>query len=188
MLGRLRRVFLSSSRDMTEWAGVAIGHIRDFAARHGVSDLSILDYRDIDPADLDHSATWQDSIGAPSRMETVLTLVLLGERLGRPLPPTFRLKEDIHERLQRAGHDWVHVAGVSAGLPQADQVPLTGVLFEFFDAFLPRADGSQPNSLRVIFKGTDTGDGEPDFGNGDFRMQIETAAITPQEKRALRKE
>ena len=181
-------IFVSSSRDMAEWAAFATAHIRDFAARHGLTDLHIFDYRDIDPAALDHSATWQDNLLAPSQMDAALTLVLLGERIGTPLPPTFRLKEDISERLRSAGFDWVQVPGTIASSLLPGQVPLTGVLFEFFDAFLPRADGSRSGSLRVIFKGKPDATGEPDFGNGDFRLQIESSLDSPQRKRQLRKE
>lgn len=183
-----RTVFISSSRDMTEWAALGAATVRDFAERHGLADLHIVDYRDIDPAALDHGLTWQDSVGAPSRMETVLTLVLLGERVGTPLPATFRLKHDIHARLQAAGHDWVHVAGMTPGELRPDQVPLTGVLFEYFDAFLPRRDGSEPGPLRVVLKGVADDGAEPDFGNGEFRAQIEVMAETAQRKRQLRKE
>ena len=92
----------------------------DFGTRHGLSDLAILDYRDIDPADVDHAISWQDNVGAPSGMDTALTVVLLGERLGTPLPATFLLKHDIHARLQRDGHNWVHVAAS----PQAPFYPI----------------------------------------------------------------
>jgi len=44
-----RIVFVSSSRDMADWAAHTIAHVRDFAQRHGLSDLEVLDYRDIDP-------------------------------------------------------------------------------------------------------------------------------------------
>jgi len=181
-------VFVSSSRDMAEWAALAVSKVREFAVDHGLTDLQPFDYRDIDPADVNHSTTWQDNVGAPSRIGSALTLVLLGERLGTPLPDTFMLKRDIYERLQSGGYDWVHVAGMEPLPLRPDQVPLTGVLFEFFDAFLPRADGSNPGPLRVIFKGTMETAGEPDFGNGDFRAHIEASPENAQRKRQLRKE
>jgi hypothetical protein len=188
MLSGSQIIFVSSSRDMAEWASLTSAHVRDFARRHGLPNLETLDHRDIDPADLNHAATWQEGVGAPSQAEVVLTIVLLGERVGTPLPDSFGLKQDIYRRLARSGYDWVHVAGMSPHALQPDQVPLTGVLFEFFDAFLPR-EGSTPSApLRVIFKGTQKGLAEPNFGNGDFHAKIESAPISPQEKRHLRKE
>jgi hypothetical protein len=184
-----RTVFISSSRDMTHWAALAIAHVRRFAVRHGLTDLDVLDYRDIDPAEIDHVESWQDSVGAPSRRtDTALTLVLFGERIGTPLPSSFRLKQDIHARLRRDGHDWVHVAGLSESPIGHGQVPLTGTLFEYFDACLDRADGSRPGPLRVVFKGTFDGAGEPNFGNGEFRAQIEASDVTNRHKRQLRRE
>lgn len=182
MLDMAQTVFISSSRDMAEWAALATEQIKDFADRNGVADLQPLDYRDIDPARLDHAGTWQDSIGSPSGLGATLTLILLGERLGTPLPPDFALRHDIFERLSKARYDWVHVAGASPGLLQPDQVPLSGVLFEFFDAFLPRVGGLQPGPLRVIFKGTWDGADEPDFGNGEFRQQIDCSGGSVQQK------
>lgn len=167
---------------------MAIAHVRDFGARFGITDLDVFDFRDIDPSDADHAASWQDNVGAPSRIDPVLTIILLGERLGTPLPATFRLKSDIAQRLRREGCDWVHVAGISQPPLQPDQVPLTGVVFEYFDAFLNRADGSQPGPLRVIFKGANDQSGEPNFGNGEFRALLEAAVDTPQRKRQMRKE
>lgn len=181
-------VFVSSSRDMAEWAALTSAHVRDFGRRHGLPNLEALDYRDIDPANLDHATTWQDGVGSPSRAEVALTVVLFGERVGTPLPASFGLKEDIYSRLVRAGYDWVHVTGMSPHPLQPEEVPLTGVLFEFFDVFLPSEDGVPSAPLRVIFKGTADVLGEPDFGNGDFRAKIESAPIAPQEKRQLRKE
>ncbi|MBF0564303.1 MAG: hypothetical protein HQK89_03585 [Nitrospirae bacterium] len=181
-------VFVSSSWDMADWAALTVAYVRDFSARHGLSELEVNDYRDIDPSDVNHAATWQDNVGAPSRMNTALTIVLLGERLGTPLPADFKLKEDIYGRLKRDGHDWVHVAGMSPEPMQPGQAPLTGVLFEYFDAFLSRADGSQPSPLRVMIKGKWDGKEEPDFGNGEFRSEIEAGNETAQRKRGLRKE
>ena len=183
-----RIIFVSSSRDMADWAALTITQARDFADRNGIPDLYVLDYRDIDPADIDHAVTWQENVGAPSRMDTALTVVLLGERVGTPLPATFRLKQDIRERLLRAGYDWVHVEGLSPDPIRPDQVPLTGMMFEFFDAFLPRINGTNPSPLRVMFKGTYNGVGEPDFGNGEFRRQLETTADPPEKKRRARKD
>jgi hypothetical protein len=188
MLSDPQIVFISSSRDMAEWASLTSAHVQAFARRNGLPNLKILDYRDTHPASLDHAASWQDGVGTPSQAEVVLTIVLLGERLGTPLPASFRLKQDIHRRLLRAGYDWVHVAGMSQHPLEPDHVPLTGVLFEFFDAFLPRENGTPSAPLRVIFKGTASGNSEPNFGNGDFRAKIESAPISPQEKRQLRKE
>jgi ankyrin repeat protein len=188
MHSRSQIVFISSSRDMAEWSSLTSAHVQNFARRHGLSNLETLDYRDIDPADIDHAATWQESVGAPSQAEVVLAIVLLGERLGTPLPASFRLKQDIHRRLVRAGYDWVHVAGTSPHPLQPAEVPLTGVLFEFFDAFLPREDGTPSAPLRVIFKARPNGLDEPNFGNGDLRAKIESLPIPPHEKRQLRNE
>jgi hypothetical protein len=101
MLDMAQTVFISSSRDMAEWAALAMEQIKDFADRNGLADLQPLDYRDIDPARLDHAGTWQDSIGSPSRLGATLTLILLGERLGTPLPPDFALRHDIFERRRK---------------------------------------------------------------------------------------
>ena len=176
-------VFVSSSRDMAEWAALATEYLKEFCARHGVPDVRPLDYRDIDPAHLDHSNTWQDSVGSPSSSDSVLTVVFFGERIGTPLPPDFGLRFEIFERLLKAGIDWVHIPGCSTAPLQSNQVPLTGVLFEFFDAFLPLADGSPPCPLRVIFKGEWDGLDDPEFGNGEFREQIEQNNATVQQKR-----
>ncbi len=184
----LRAVFISSSRDMTGWAALTITQIRDFAERHGLTDINVVDYRDIDPANIDHATTWQDSVGAPSRLDTALTIMLIGERIGTPLPATFRLKQDIFDRLQRDGYHWIHVNGLSPDPIRSDQVPLTGTLFEYFDAFLPRADGSHGSPLRVMLKGSYDDFGEPDFGNGEYRLEIEASGENAGRKRQLRKE
>jgi hypothetical protein len=61
----------------------------------GLVDLDVLDYRDADPAEVDHGASWQDNVGAPSALGAALTIILIGERLGTPLPETFRLRDSI---------------------------------------------------------------------------------------------
>src|SRR5215472_1384837 len=105
-------IFISSSRDMTGWAALTAECVRDFAGRYGLSELRVLDYRDIDPADVNHVASWQDNIGSPSELGVALTIVLFGERVGTPLPSDFRPRQQISEKLRRAGHDWIWVPGV----------------------------------------------------------------------------
>jgi hypothetical protein len=41
--------------------------------------------------------------------------------------------------------------------------------------------------MRVIFKGTDDGSGEPNFGNGAWRAAIEHGPGSPKAKRQMRK-
>lgn len=171
---------------MTGWAALAAAQVRDFATRHGLHDLGVFDFRDIDPAQVDHAPSWQEHIDSPSTRSAALTLVLLGERVGTPLAKSFAGGADIARRLQRRGIDWVHVAGVHDGDPPPEKVPLTGTLYEYFDAFLGRTDGG--GAMRVVFKGREHRDGEPDFGNGEYRAHLDQTDDSPRRKRELRKD
>lgn len=173
-------VFISYSRDMVEWAYEAQMAIEAFDP-----DLSALNYRDIDPATINSGEAWQDLIKAPSQCGAALTIVLFGERVGLPLPVTFRQRADIAERLKRHDFDWIYVPGVDE--PKEGQVPLTGVLFELFDILIARKERKNAGELLVVFRGTYSERSGANFGSGAWEREILRGARTRSsaEKKAL---
>jgi hypothetical protein len=176
-------VFISASRDMASEAARVGLDLRGFANELGLDHIRSVDYRDIDPASLDHGRPWQDHIGQSSAPGIDLVFVLFGERVGKPTPSNFRWAADIAQRLRLAGIDWIHVAGIHEGVSREDQIPLTGTLYEFFDSTLPHLDGRQLPRTVVVFWGHQDSRGEPVFGEGRWHnAYVNESGISAKER------
>lgn len=178
-------VFVSFSRDMAEWAAAIESTVDRFRRARGL-DLRALNWRDIDPLETTAASSWQDLVGAPSELGARICIVLIGERIGSPLPPDFKRRHGIAERMAANGIDWVRVPGVHPEQPGDARVPLTGLLFELFDAMLPPAPGGKQPELFVVLRGTAPENGKaPHFGAGAHFQTLSAISDGDAHERAV---
>ncbi|TVM30211.1 ATP-binding protein [Oceanidesulfovibrio marinus] len=143
-------VFISASRDMAVELDTCRRVVEDIARDLRGSD-------GIEPYAwkyADHvwtgEKTWQEQIPRPSDPLVRAIICLFGERIGEPLPESFKVPEDL------ILPDWVAHPWPNNGLE--DKIPLTGTLFEFFDS-LPKTTavtGALSKRLRVYIKSDPT--------------------------------
>lgn len=140
-----RRIFISSSADMKDAVNEALSIINILSlSSHDAPKLEA--YRwDIEEQASLTNRNYQEIINSAVRpSEADLVLCLFGERVGLPLPRDIILPPDFE--LPEC------VAAPSAEIGP-DQIPLTGTLFEFFDALAAsRRSGDRPRMI-TFFRG-----------------------------------
>jgi ankyrin repeat protein len=174
-------VFISYSRDMRNWATRIQDEVKLFDSKTSYSEKTVFNYGDIDPATVTSGTNWQERIGRPTRSGATLVVILLGERIGRPLDANFSDRHSISDRLKKQGYNWIHVAGKDKGAPSADQVPLTGVLYELMDVWLARLENNNPPDLQIILSGKFDHNSGPDWGSRRWRRDLLASNISSQD-------
>lgn len=181
-----KTIFFAAPSDMARYRDQIQTEVDRYIQENGYADR-YQTYCWKNEEDPDAGVTWQGNIGSPLDPNCVLTIVLLGERIGEPVRAlrdfeAQRIPELVNPRADPlTGSESTSIAaewGVDVESNDPAKVPLTGTVFEFLEAMLACERRQSAVSVFVCGDGAqlktrhgDSRDLERNFG---FRRHYDT--------------
>jgi hypothetical protein len=128
------KILISYSYDVRDLARAIATRFEERRRSVFNPDYEILDYCDLEPAQLSASESWQDHIINPADSRLRLVICLFGRRVGTPLPATFRGHASFSTALTALGLEGVIGRDPDPARCPPWRCPTTGTVFECLSA------------------------------------------------------